>query len=88
MFADVGGPGRWHFSLSSSSVEFGISGFEHGQSSIHVVRAPMSAPYSAFRTWVSSRQRQDKEPDKNPYIRTRGKGKRGYRRVDDIDVLD
>ena len=46
---------RWPIGLSSSSVELGIGGLEHGHSFPEGVRAPISAWYSALWTWVSSR---------------------------------
>ena len=56
MFAHIGFSGRWPFGLLSSSVELGIEGFEHGHCFPEGVRAPNSALYSAFWTWVSSRR--------------------------------
>ena len=55
MFMYTGRSGSWLFGLSASSGELGMGGFEHGQRFSQVVRAPISAPYSGFRTWVSSR---------------------------------
>ena len=57
MFAHRGRCGSWLFGLSVFSGELGMGGFEHGQGFSQVVRAPISAPYSGFRTWVSSRRR-------------------------------
>ena len=55
MFAHIGFSRRWPISLSSSSVELGIGGLEHGHNFPEEVRSPISAPYSEFWTWVSSR---------------------------------
>ena len=73
MFAHRGRCGSWLFRLSASSRELGMGGFEQGQGFSQVVRAPISTPYSGFRTWVSSRRRylkggrrQDKESDIDP----------------------
>ena len=74
MFAHRGFSGRWPIDLSSSSVELGIGGLEHGHSFPEGVRAPISARYSVLWTWVSSRQRylkgrrrEDKDLDSHPY---------------------
>ena len=56
-FVHTGRCGSWPFGLSASSGELGMEGFEQGQGFSQVVRAPTSAPYSGFRTWVSSRRR-------------------------------
>ena len=73
MFAHTGQSGSWFFGVSVSSRELGMRGFEHDQQFSQVVRAPISAPYFGFQTWVSSRQRylrggrsQDKESDTDP----------------------
>ena len=84
MFAHIGFSGRWPFGLSSLSVELDIGGFEHGHSFPEGVRAPISALYSAFWTWVSSRrrylrgrQREDKDLDNHPYRGSKGRTKAG-----------
>ena len=76
--------GRWPIGLSSSSVELGIGGLEHGHSFPERVRAPISARYSALWTRVSlrrryleGREREDKDPDTHPYTRRIGRAKAG-----------
>ena len=90
MFAHIGFSGRWPFGLSSSSVELGIGGLEHGHSFPEGVRAPISARYSTFWTWVSSRRRylrgrrrEDKDPDSHPYRGSRGRAKAGI-----VELMD
>ena len=92
MFVHIGFSRRWPISLSSSSVELGIRGLEHGHSFPKGIRAPISARYSALWTWVSSRrrylrerQREDKDLDSHPYRGRRGRrtwvsSSRRYRR--------
>ena len=84
MIPHVGFSGRWPIGLSSSSVELGIGGLEHGHSFPEGVRAPISAQYSALWTWVSSRrqylggrEREDKDPDTHPYRGGMGRAKAG-----------
>ena len=84
MIPHVGFFGRWPIGLSSSSVEFGIEGLEHGHSFPEGVRAPISARYFALWTWVSSRrrylggrEREDKDPDTHPYRGGMGRVKAG-----------
>ena len=48
MFTHIGFSGRWPIGLSSSSVELGIGGLEHGHSFPEGVRAPISAQYSTL----------------------------------------
>ena len=55
MIQHVGFSGRWPIDLSSSSIELGIGGLEHGHSFPEGVRAPIFARYSALWTWISSR---------------------------------
>ena len=76
--------GRWPINLSSSFVELGIGGLEHGHSFPEGVRAPISARYSALWTWVSSRrrylrgrEREDKDLDSHPYRERMGRAKAG-----------
>ena len=57
MVAHKGQSGSGIFRLSASCGELGMGGFEQGQGFSQVVRALISAPYSEFRTWVSSRRR-------------------------------
>ena len=84
MFAHIAFSGRWPIGLLSLSVELGIGGLEHGHNFPEGVQAPISARYSAFWTWVSSRrrylrgrQREDKVPDSHPYRGRRGRAKAG-----------
>ena len=79
--------------FAASCAELGMGGFQHGQQFSQVVGAPISAPYSRFRAWVSSRRRyltggrrQEKEWDSDPWIGSSGKVAGGYRRVDDMEV--
>ena len=84
MFPHIGFSGRWPIGLSSSFVELGIRVLEHGHSFPEGVRAPISAPYSAFWTWVSltrrylkGREREDKDSDSHPYRGRMGRAKAG-----------
>ena len=84
MIPHVGFSRRWPIGLSSSSVELGIGGLEHGHSFPERVRAPISARYSALWTWVSlrrrylrRREREDKDPDSHPYRGRMGRAKAG-----------
>ena len=84
MIPHVGFSGRWPIGLSSSFVELGIGGLDHGHSFLEGVRAPISARYSALWTWISSRrrylgrrEREDKDPDTHPYRRRMGRAKAG-----------
>ena len=84
MILHVGFFGRWPIGLSSSSVELGMGGLEHGHSFPEGVRAPISARYSALWTWVLSRQRylggrerEDKDPDSHPYTGRMERAKAG-----------
>ena len=84
MIPHVGFCGRWPIGLSSSFVELGIGGLEHGHNFPEGVRAPISARYSALWTWVSSRrrylggrEREDKDPDSHPYRGGMGRAKAG-----------
>ena len=90
MTPHVGFSGRWPIGLSSSSVELGIGGLEHGHSFPEGVRAPISARYSAMWTWVSSRrrylrgrEREDKDPDGHPY---RGRMKRAKAGIVELTI--
>ena len=73
MFAHRGQSGSGLFGLPASCGEFGMGGFEQGQRFSQLVRAPISAPYSGFWTWVSSRRqymrggrREEEESDSDP----------------------
>ena len=73
MVAQKGRFGSGIFGLPLSCGELGMGGYEHGQRFSPLVRAPISAPYSEFQTWVSSRRRylrggrrEDKESDSDP----------------------
>ena len=73
MVAQRGRFGSGIFGLPLSCGELGMGGYEHGQRFSPLVRAPISAPYSGFQTWESSRRRylrggrrEDKESNSDP----------------------
>ena len=57
MVVQIGRSRSGFLGLPASCGELGMGGYEQGQRFSQLLRAPISAPYSGFRTWVSSRRR-------------------------------
>ena len=86
MVAHRGRSGSGLTGFAASYGELGMGGFEHGQRFSQLVRPPISAPYSGFRAWVSSRRRylrggrrEEWESDSDQWIGSSGKVAGGYR---------
>ena len=93
MVAHRGQSGSGLTGFAASCEELGMGGFEHGQRFFQLLRVPISAPYSGFRAWVSSRRRylrggrrEELESDSDQWIGSSGKVAGGYRRLDDMEV--
>ena len=95
MVAHRGRSGRGLIRFAASYGELGMGGFEHGQRFSQLLRAPISAPYSEFRAWISSRRRylrggrrEEKESNSDQWIGSSGKVVGGYCQFDDMEVLE